>query len=247
MSTKKVALCGFAETWKNAPFNDASVDIWGLNELHKYLPRWNRWFEVHDADVLGVTKRDLSEGEQKRHLDWLSRDHGPDKPIYMQPQFCDGRFPNAVPWPIDEMAAKSKRGRYYTSSIAMMLHTAIDYVQDADEKWIGLYGIDLASDSEYGDQRPCAEYYAGLAEGMGIELYIDPKSAMCKAGHVYGFQQPPSAHPMLEAVRNHLAGLKKKHDEQIAVLNTLDGAIQECENFLKMPVFLERGVTMTGY
>ena len=242
-ATKKVALLGFAESWKNAPFDDQTIEVWGLNELHKYLPRWNRWFEVHDADTLGITKRDLSEGEQKRHLEWLARDHGAGKRIYMQPQFCDGRFPNAVPWPLDEMAQKSKRGRYYTSSIAMMLHQAIV----DGYRWIGLYGIDLASDSEYGDQRPCAEYYVGLAEGMGIEVHIDAGAAMCKAAHVYAFEKPPTEHPMLDIVRNHVAGLKKKHDETLALLNTLDGAMQECDNFLKMPVFMQRGVQLKTY
>jgi hypothetical protein len=68
---KKVAIVGFAESWKLAPFTDPLVEIWGLNELWKYVPRWDRWFELHDADTLGVTNRDLSEGEVKRHLEWL--------------------------------------------------------------------------------------------------------------------------------------------------------------------------------
>ena len=239
---KQVALCGFAESYKDAPFDNPAIEIWGLNELHKYLPRWNRWFEVHDDETLGVSKRDLSEGEMKRHLDWLSRDHG-DKPIYMQPQFCGGRFPNAVPLPLEALVARFKRGKYYTSSIAYMLAVAIMDGYD----WIGLYGIDLASDTEYGDQRPCAEYYTGVADGMGLEVVIAPGAAMCKAGHLYGFEQPLKANPMFDAVRAHRANLQKKHEEALALLNTLDGAIQETDNFLKFPVFKERGVTMTSY
>src|SRR5688572_6345123 len=73
---KKIALIGFAESWKTAPFDDPTVHVMGLNELHKYLPRWDYWLEIHDGETLGVTKRDLSEGEQKRHLDWLSQNHG---------------------------------------------------------------------------------------------------------------------------------------------------------------------------
>lgn len=241
---KKVALCGFAETYKTAPFDDPTVEVWGLNELHKYLPRWDRWFEVHDDATLGVTQRDLSEGEMKRHLDWLSRDHGPNKPIYMLPQFCGtGRFPNAVPLPLDDLLTTFKRGRYYTSTIAYMIALAI---KDGYSS-IGLYGIDLASDTEYGDQRPCAEYYTGVADGLGIDVFIAPGSAMCKAGHLYGFEQPLKANPMFDAVRSHQASLKKKHEETMALLNTLDGAIQETENFLKFPTFLERGVELKTY
>lgn len=241
---KKVALCGFAESYKSAPFNDPTIEVWGLNELHKYLPRWDRWFEVHDDQTLGVSKRDLSEGEMKRHLDWLSRDHGPNKPIYMLPQFCgSGRFPNAVPLPLEDLLACFKRGRYYTSTIAYMIAMAI---MDG-YSWIGMFGIDLASDTEYGNQRPCAEYYTGLAEGLGIEVVIAPDSAMCKAGHLYGFEQPLKANPMFDAVRAHLGNLRKKHEETLALANTLDGAMQECENILKFPGFTERGVTLKTY
>ena len=241
---KKIALVGFAESWKQAPFDDDAVDIMGLNELHKYLPRWTHWIEIHDDETLGVTKRDLSEGEQKRHLEWLKTDHG--KPIFMQPEFCDGRFPNAVPFPIKELAAKwcPDGTPYFTSSIGMMLAWAIDQGYD----WIGLYGIDLASDVEYPHQRPNAEYFVGLARGMGKTVVISKSSAICKAGHVYGFEKPlGDAGGVLTAVKNHKAGLKKKHDETIALLNTLDGALQECENFEKIFEYKERGVTLATY
>lgn len=237
---KKIAIVGFADSWKDAPFDDPSVKIFGLNELWKYVPRWDYWIEIHDADTLGVTQRDLSEGEQKRHLEWLSQQHG-EKPIFMQPQFCDGRFPNATPFPIEYL--KGKFGPYFTSSIGMMIAWAIDQGYD----WIGLYGIDLASDVEYRFQRANAEYLVGLARGMGRTVVIAPSSAMCKAGHIYGFDKPVGDSPVLVAVKNHLAQLKKKHEETLAVLNTLDGAMQESDNFIKLHEYRERGVQVTTY
>lgn len=237
--TKKIALCGFADSWKQAPFDDPTVEIMGLNELWKYLPRWNYWIEIHDAETLGVTKRDLSEGEQKRHLEWLSTDH--KKPIFMQPQFCDGRFPNAVPFPIDHLSQRF--GRYFTSSIGMMLAWAIDQHYD----WIGLYGIDLASDVEYRFQRPNAEYFIGVARGMGKTVEIAEGGAILKAGHVYGYEKPIGESKLLPAIRDHQAKLKKKHEEAMATLQTLDGAIQETENFLKLHEYQERGVPLVTY
>jgi hypothetical protein len=238
---KKVAILGFADSWKLAPFDDPSVEMWGLNELHKYVPRWDRWWEVHDAQTLGVTKRDLTEGEQKRHLEWLSRDHGPTPIIYMRPEFCDGRFPNARPYPIEEMCHLF--GRYFTSSIGYMLAMAI---RDG-YSWIGLYGIDLASDIEYQQQRANSEYLVGIARGLGREVVLAPTSAICKGGHLYGYEQPLTENPLLGPIEGHLATLRKKHAEVEATLHTLDGAIQECENVLKLPQFLERGVSMTSY
>lgn len=242
-TVKKVAIVGFAESWKVAPWDDLSIEAWCLNEFWKYAPRWNRWFEIHDGETLGVTKRDLTEGEQKRHLEWLAKDHGPNKPIYMQPQFCDGRFPNATVLPIEALCRRFVAGRYYTSSIAMMIALAI--MEDYD--WIGLYGIDLASDIEYQQQRACAEYYIGIAEGLGKTVVFAPTSAICKAGHLYGYERAQTAHSVFDSVRAHKANLVKEHEKQLATLNTLDGAIQECDNFLKLPEYQERGVAVPTF
>lgn len=238
---KKVAICGFAESYKTAPFDDLSMEVWGLNELWKYLPRWTRWFEVHDADTLGVTKRDLTEGEMKRHLEWLKQP-ADGRPIYMQPQFCDGRFPNAVPLPLARLIGLF--GRYFTSTIGYMIALAI-----ADGyTWIGLYGIDLASDVEYRHQRANAEYLVGLARGLGRTVVVAEGAAILHGGHLYGFEQPIGSGGGLDtAVRTHLVTLKRKHEETLAALNTLDGAIQESDNFLKLMEYKERGVQMETY
>jgi hypothetical protein len=239
---KKVAIIGFAESWKQAPWDDPDVEFWCLNEFWKYAPKWHRWFELHDSETLGVSIRDIGEGEQKRHLEWLAKDHGPGKTIYMQPQFCDGRFPNAVAFPLDRLAEQF--GRYFTSSIGYMLALAI--ADDYD--WIGLYGVDLASDVEYKYQRANAEYYVGIAKGMGKTVVISDGSAICKAGHLYGYEKGLTTNnPILDAIKSHQATLKKKHEETLAVLNTIDGAIQESENVIKLHEFKERGVKLETY
>lgn len=235
---RKVAIVGFAESWKQTPFADESMEVWGLNELHKYIPRWDRWFELHDADTLGVTVRDLSEGEQKRHLEWLSREHG--KPIYMQPQFV-GRFPNAVAYPLDEMIAAF--GKYFTSSIGYMLALAIS----EGFGWIGLYGVDLASDVEYPHQRPNTEYLVGIARGRGIHVEIAPGGAINKSSYLYGYEKEPAANPLVAKIQKRLDGITKKRDETIAVLNTLDGSQQELMNLLKVFEYEARGCQVTGY
>lgn len=238
---KKVALIGFADSWKQAPWSDESIEMWALNEFWKYAPRWNRWFELHDGDALGATVRDLSEGEQKRHLDWLAKAHGEGKPIYMQPQFCDGRFPNATPYPLETMIARF--GRYFTSSIGYMLALAIS----EGYTWIGMYGIDLASDVEYPYQRPNTEYLVGLARGMGITVVVAEGSALLKSSFLYGYEKEADEHPALKAIKVHGLALKKKHEETLAALNTLDGAMQENDNVQKVFSYQARGCPITGY
>ena len=238
---KKVALLGFADSWKLAPFDDPTIEIWGLNELHKYVTRWDRWFEVHDDDTLGVTKRETSDGEQQRHLEWLTKQPA-GKPIYMQPQFCDGRFPAAVPLPLEALVKEF--GRYFTSTIGYMLGIAMLDGYD----WIGMYGIDLASDAEYPGQRPNAEYLVGYAKGKGITVEIAKTSALLKAGHLYGFEKPiGEAGGLRSTIQNRVVTLKKEHEKHLATLNTLDGAIQEAENMVRLFDFKERGCHVPSY
>lgn len=238
---KCVCICGFAESYKEAPIDDERVEIWGLNELWKYLPRWNRWFEQHDRDTLGVSDRNLSEGEAKRHLEWLSKDHG--KPIYMQPEFCiSGRFPNATPYPLDEMCAMF--GRYFTSTIGYMIALAIA----EGFTWVMLAGVDLVSDVEYPSQRPNSEWLSGIVVGLGRTLVIPPSSAMLRAGHLYGYEQPiDESGGLRTAITNHFGNLKKKHDETLATLNTLEGAMQEAENTIKLIEYKNRGTHVETY
>lgn len=234
---KKVALCGFADSWKQAPFADPTVEVWGLNELWKYVPRWDRWFELHDGETLGVTKRDLSEGEVKRHLEWLTAQPA-GKPIYMQPAFCDGRFPAATAYPLERLS--DKFGRYFTSTIGYMLALAIDEGYD----WIGCYGIDLASDVEYAQQRPNAEYFIGLARGMGKTVEIAPSSALCKGGHLYGFEKPLGQHGGLsDIVAKHRQRCHDEREKALSTLNTLEGAIQAYDNVAKVLQYGERGAS----
>lgn len=240
---RKVAIVGFGDSWKEAPFKDPSWEIWGLNELHKYVPRWDRWFEYHDADTLGVTKRDLTEGEVKRHLEWL-RSQPPGKPIYMQPQFCDGRFPAAVPLPLEQLNARFglwASGPYWTSTIGFMVGMAI--MEDYDA--IGLYGVDLASDVEYPAQRPNTEWLIGLAQGMGKAVTIAKGSALLKSDVIYGIGKPAPDHALVAFVKKQLEIMRKKHEETVATLNTLDGAIQANENLLKAATYAVRGADIS--
>lgn len=231
---KKVAIIGFADSWKLAPWDDPTVEIWSLNEFHKYAPRWDRWFEQHDGETIGITARNLDEGEQKRHLEWLKAQPA-GKPIYMQAEFCNGQFPAAVEYPLKQMI--DTFGRYFTSTIGYMLALAID----EGYEWIGLYGVDLASDVEYPGQRPNTEYLVGIARGKGITVEIAKTSALLRSSHLYGYEKPPQDNKLLTAMKGHRGNLEKRRDEAIATLNTLDGAIQECDNIEKYYAFTARG------
>lgn len=249
----KIAIVGFAESYKLAPFNDPDVVIAGLNELYKYLPRWDVWFEIHDARQLGFTRREATDQEIERHRNWL-RAQPAGKPIFMHAEFLDGTIPGAVLFPLEHLVRRffpgatqgpdgRWQGAYFTSTPALMLAWAID--QGYEE--IGIYGIDLASDIEYLNQRPCVEYLIGLARGMGRTVIMPPTSALLKAGHIYGFEQPLAETGAVteKIVRERIRTLKAKRDEYMDLLHTHDGAIAEAQNMLKLMIYSERGVDVS--
>jgi len=60
------------------------------------------------------------------------------------------------------------------------------------EYTIGIFGIDLIVGTEYEWQKACAEFWLGVAEGRGINIYLPPETALCKQLYRYGFQKEPS-------------------------------------------------------
>lgn len=231
LTTRRIALLGFARTYTDAPFTDETVCIVGMNELYKHIPRWDVWFELHDTGYLGKTARAETPDEPTRHLDWLKAQPA-EKPIYMLKRWAD--IPGSVPYPLEAMIAKF--GRYFTSTVGYMLAWAIVEIlqQRADPtvpepgEWIGLYGIDLASGTEYMQQRPNAEYLVGYARGMGITVEIPDNAAICHADGLYGFEPPPNEEGAVNEcfLRTQLARAQKKQYEHEATMRTLDGVLQ---------------------
>jgi hypothetical protein len=256
----RYAVLGFGESWREAPITDSGVTIIGLNELYKYLTRWDEWVEIHDEESIGLTTR-VGQGqvqaEVEAHRRWLSRDHV-GKTIWMQERFCDGRFPSARPYPIDALKQQYARlirrdaWDYFTSTVAYILAMTIARGRDADFRpvssdaasWIGLYGIELIGAGEYQYQRPCVEMFVGLALGLGIEIHVPESSALLKSDHMYGFQRAPADDSPVGEVRlrARLDRLRKQHDGLVTDINKIKGAIVETQNWLTVVEAAKRGV-----
>lgn len=254
---RRVAIIGFADSYAHAPFHDPTVECWGINELHKYLPRWDRWFELHGRQSFEVK----GNRDQEAHVNWLRAQkpvgHPEHKPIFMRELFAD--IPAAVVLPLEAMSAHFFGSRgwppYWASSIGFMLGMAIMEGRDQagrviDESqavsWIGLYGIDLASHTEYVDQRPNAEYFIGLAQGLGIEVVIAPGSALLKHDHVYGFEVREDREGVngLAFLRQRFAEIEQQRDKVISTLNHLDGMKEEVGYHIQRIEHARRGVQL---
>lgn len=169
-----VAIVGFTDHRAQAPLGNPEWEVWGLNELYRYMPveKFHRWFELHPrADFERET------GGDKPHIEALLKF---PIPCYTTELWADA--PNVVPLPKENIEAAC--GTYMTSSIAWMLGLAIA----EGFKRIGLYGVDMAQDTEYAEQRPCVEYLIGLARGKGIEVTVPATSDILKSVAQYGYE-----------------------------------------------------------
>ena len=215
---KKVAIVGFAaSSCLDAPFNDPTYSIWGMNQLYRHIPRADRMFEIHENYYEYVV-------EGTDHCGWLRT---AQIPVYMTRHWPE--FPSSVRFPLEKMVKKF--GKYFTSSIAYMLALAI--VEGFEQ--IDLYGVDLSVGTEYFHQRPCVEMLIGYANASGIMVGIPTASALLKSTHLYGYDKESTALGLVreEDYQIRRAKLLKLRDKAITELNQLDGALAEIDYMLK--------------
>lgn len=173
---KKVCIVGFARPTRNeTPWEDDSYEFWGCNEGYVLpFPKIDRWFQIHPF-ISFSRKENLND---PNHFEWLQKQH--DFDIYMQRKYS--YIPNSIGYPIDEFEMLFGR-KYFRSSFDYMIAMALAEGYTT----IGVYGFDMASGSEYGYQRPSAEYWIGRAEGMGVKIEL-PLNPNLLRGSVYGFE-----------------------------------------------------------
>lgn len=175
--TLKAAIVGTAPSSRDlAPFTDESWEIWGVSNVYGQIPKWDRWFELHNLESR------KNEQEYPGHYDWLKKQ---TTPVYMQQRHEE--IPASVEYPKQEIL--DEFGGYFTNSVSYMIALAIH--EGATE--IGIYGVDMAINdvgghSEYAHQRPSCEYFIGLAVGRGIKVDIPRESDLLKVGRLYAYE-----------------------------------------------------------
>jgi hypothetical protein len=186
---KRLAIVGFADSKKDAPYDDPTWEIWGLNDLHNAIKRWTRWFDIHTEDNINEDVKLGRSPPDKCGIGGLAR---LTCPVYMQDK--NANVPGSVKFPLDEMLETFKGltgKKYFTNSISYMLAFAIYEGIITGKQWdeIHIYGVDMAVGPEYIAQRPSCEYWIGIAEGMGIKMFIPAASDLNKTTFLYGFQE----------------------------------------------------------
>jgi len=227
----KVAIIGFASSWKDAPYKDESFEFWGINELYKLTrqikeARFTRWFEVHDPASPSKS------GEE--HQAFLK---SCPIPLYMQKHY--DYIPNSIPYPREEVKQMVNNnfildgigGGYsdYSNQITWMTLMAIY----EGFKEIHIYGVDMAQSSEYAWQRASCQFAIGLAVGKGIKVLIPKNSELCKAGQDYGFETDNAKRHLKkdrkEEMNNRIKNLNGEIHKRQMQKQILDAEIKELE------------------
>lgn len=212
----KVAVVGFTAHRSMAFDLDESWEVWGINELHRHHPpqAFTRWFEVHDVKDFHPVAGDKNRPGDMDHLRTLSQF---PIPVYMQDHYAD--MPSSVRFPKEAIEEGLPRGDYQTSSISWEVALAI--LWGAEE--IAIYGVDMANDTEYAEQRPCLEYWMGIAEGRGIKVTVPKESDLTMAWGQYGWG---GGDVQYAKMKDRLDWLHEQDNTYLAQLRQLDADYQ---------------------
>lgn len=238
---KKVAIVGFASsTMEQAPYGDQAWEIWGMNQLYRFTPRLTRWFEIH-ADYLF----DMAPGTD--YAGWLA---ACPVPVYMATK--NPAVPQAIAYPINQMIDEfglatmriddklaAEKG-YFHSSVDYMLALAIS--EGFEE--IGVWGVDMAHDTEYVYQKPSASFWLGVARGRGIKLALPSVSALLSSqGYRYGMDPEPSQEVMNQ-LKARQAALNERKIQLKDELASLEGSLLENQHWMEFAKHQLRGGTL---
>ena len=239
----KVAIVGFASSRDQAPFDNPEYEIWTVNNLHNFVPRQDRIFQVHQRWEWtpghgNVEEHGVKSEVHEKYLQTCGI------PVYCVQKFDD--IPTSIRFPIEEMTEEfgiqrtghedpDTRDGFWTNSISMMIALAIYEGFEVIE----VYGVDMAVDSEYHWQRPSCEYYIGIAKGRGIDVRLPPESDLLKTRFIYGFENDKidawkkKLHATTNAMQQRKAEAERVVRMQQSISDKYEGAISAMQEMDK--------------
>lgn len=167
-------------------------EIWSMNHAFKVLgdklPRLDLLLEIHPEDWF--RRKELTSSEE--YWAWLQQPHS--FPIYMIEKHP--LIPASVKYPLDEVNRALFGGKFhlrtgemikfYSSSFSYLLALAIYQ----GFKRVELYGLEMATGTEYAYQYPGGAFMTGVAVGRGVEVVVPEQSMFCRA-RLYGYENVP--------------------------------------------------------
>lgn len=177
---RKIALLGsHGASLADCPWNDPSWELWGHSSGHAHYRRQlDCYFDLHPKSV-------WSRGGKKgaRYPQWLAK---LTAPIYMQQKYDE--IPASKEYPkrrvIQEFSYAHQR-HYFTNHVAWM--SALAIMEGVST--IGIWGCDYQIESEYINQRACAEYWLGQLDARGVRVILPEQSTLlARPRTLYGYE-----------------------------------------------------------
>lgn len=253
---RKVAIVGFSETTRGmAPFEDRTWEIWSLGSMARQCPRITRAFEFHnEAELRRVHKATYDD-----FIGWYAAqaEREPGSVIVSHLGPLAGR-PGVERFPLIEITRSifgvhgearvrdalahggALPGVLWTNSIAYMMALALY----EGVSHVGLFGVDMAHQIEYVEQRHGVTLLLGMLMGRGIHVHIPPQSALLWSDHVYGYQDTRTAsalHQVEAWCADDVAAIEQQQREAVAAVNHLAGQIEAAKRIAARAAERRRG------
>lgn len=171
---RKVVIYGAGLGKEEAPLDDPSWLVWGLNAVPPLDSlgrlRADAWWDIHQR-----------EAQNRDDLQWIAEC---PFPLYVPDDLLDGG-PNTVRYPLAGLEALFNVAYWsctFAYQIAMAIHMGVSH--------IGLFGVELA----YGTNRErtvewaCVAYWLGRAHGQGIRIVTPHRTTLLRHPARYGFE-----------------------------------------------------------
>lgn len=205
ITTERVAIVGTAQSWTRTPWNDAGLKIYSLNDAYrmKGFVRADAWYDLHPLNAFyhpegpQVYAHQIPPGHYcrpKDHLAWLATQA---IPVWLHPDYAT-QHPEAATWrharPFPKAEVETYFGRYFASSPGWMMGQAL--MEGVKE--LHIYGIHLATEREYVEQRPQFEMLCGTLLGRGKRTMV-VREGLRRYESAEGILVLPEASPVLSS------------------------------------------------
>ena len=199
----KLAILGTAPTMPDTPWADDDLEIWALSQCATFpvFKRADILFELHAPGYWAADPNIIP-----RINTWPGR-------MVMQDHY--DYVPNSEKYPIKTILQYK---RYHRTTITYLLALALHSRKITGKpEHISLYGVHMEDkEEEYGEQRPCCEYWLGRIEDSGVEVFI-AGGAVLSAPFLYGYEKySPLALQLRKRMDGLLAGQAQREEESFA-------------------------------
>ena len=195
---RKIAICGTAHS-SLFDINDLDRnewEIWACNGCWNKEVKYDFHFELHSIPYLkGLKHENGSPAIAPEYFLWMQENK---EKCILNPNGLPKEYKGCTEFPIEQL--KERFGDYFTNTIAIMIAYAI--MQKDPPTHISLFGVEMSTVEEYGDQRACCEAYLYLAAGCGVKITVPEVSSLLKSTHIYGLEEiPANLHTVIKDIK----------------------------------------------